>query len=70
MLKDTIDRLPEVIESLRNDLKKCNDEYNILIAKEKFNDPKNLRNVVTRMLYEIQQRMLDYLDGDLELSLK
>lgn len=70
MLKDTIERLPEVIESLRNDLDKCNAQYNILRDKQKFNDPQNLRNVVTRMLFQIQDRILDYLDGDLELSLK
>jgi hypothetical protein len=70
MLKDTIERLPEVIESLRNDLDKCNAECNILRDKQKFNDPQNLRNVVTRMLFQIQDRILDYLDGDLELSLK
>lgn len=70
MLKDTIERLPEVIESLRNDLDKCNAELSILRDKQKFNDPQNLRNVVTRMLFQIQDRILDYLDGDLELSLK
>ena len=70
MLKDTIERLPEVIKSLRNDLDKCNAEYDILRDKKKFNDPQNLRNVVTRMLFQIQRRILDYLDGDLELSLK
>jgi hypothetical protein len=70
MLKDTIERLPEVIESLRNDLDKCNAECSILRDKQKFNDPQNLRNVVTRMLFQIQDRILDYLDGDLELSLK
>jgi len=70
MLKDTIERLPEVISSLRNDLDKCNTECSILEDREKFNDPQNLRNVVTRMLFEIQERILNYLDGDLELSLK
>ena len=70
MLKDTIERLPEVIESLRNDLDKCNAECSILRDKQKFNDPQNLRNVVTRMLFQIQERILNYLDGDLELSLK
>ena len=70
MLKDTIERLPEVIESLRNDLDECNAECGILRDKQKFNDPHNLRNVVTRMLFQIQERILDYLDGDLELSLK
>jgi len=55
---------------LRNDLDKCNTECSILEDREKFNDPQNLRNVVTRMLFEIQERILNYLDGDLELSLK
>ncbi|VEU40799.1 unnamed protein product [Pseudo-nitzschia multistriata] len=70
MLKDTIERLPEVISSLRNDLDKYNAEYKNLEDKMKFNDPQNLRNVVTRMLFQVQDRILNYLDGDLELSLK
>ena len=70
MLKDTIERLPEVLSSLRKDLDSCNAEYKILSDRKKFNDAQNLRNVVNRMLFEIQDRILSYLDGDMELSIK
>jgi hypothetical protein len=70
MLKDTVERLPEVISSLRIDLDKCIVEIEILEDRRKFNDPLNLRNVVTHMLFQIKDRILNYLDGDLELSLK
>ena len=70
MLKDTVERLPEVISSLRTDLDKCIAEIEILEGRKKFNDPLNLRNVVTHMIFQIKDRILNYLDGDLEISLK
>lgn len=70
MLKDTVERLPEVISSLRTDLDKCIAEIDILEDRKKFNDPQNLRNVVTHMLFQIKGRILSYLDGNLEVSLK
>jgi hypothetical protein len=70
MLKDTVERLPEVLASLRADLDNCHAEYKTLNDRKKFTDAQNLRTVVTRMLYHIQDRILSYLDGDLELALK
>ncbi|CAB9496731.1 Dynamin-related protein [Seminavis robusta] len=70
MLKDTIERLPEVLNSLRADLDRCNAEQKTLLDRKKFNDAQNLRNIVSHMLYHIQKRMESYLDGDLAISLK
>jgi hypothetical protein len=70
MLKDTEERLPQVIASLRTDLDECNAKRKTLKDRKKFNDPQNLRIIVNRMLYCVQDRILAYLDGDLELSMK
>jgi Dynamin family len=70
MLKDTVERLPEVLSSLRTDLNRCNAEHKLLSDRKKFNDAQNLRNIVSRMLYYVQERIVSYLDGDLALSLK
>lgn len=70
MLKDTIERLPEVLSSLRADLDKCMAERKVLNDRRRFSDPQNLRNIVNQMLFEIQQRIIAYLDGDLTSSLK
>jgi Dynamin family len=70
MLKDTVERLPEVLTSLRADLDRCNTEQKLWNDRKKFNDAQNLRNSVTRLLFHVQERMVSYLDGDLALSLK
>eukprot|EP00957_Ditylum_brightwellii_P132513 10105825-Ditylum_brightwellii.AAC.1 len=45
MLKDTVDRLPEVLSSLRTDLDNCLSEQKILNERKKFTDVHNLRHV-------------------------
>lgn len=70
MLKDTAKRLPEVLASLREELDKCLKEQKVLQEKDKFNDPKELKHVVSEILWFIEKRMIAYLDGDLECSIK
>lgn len=70
MLKDTINRLPEVLASLRKDLEDCNELKRTLTEKRNLNDPNSMRLIVVNMLYQVQKRVLEYLDGDLEVTIK
>ena len=70
MIKDTIERLPEVISSIREDLDVCRDEFALLKEREKLSDPHELKLVVTQMLHSIEERLVAYLDGDLESALR
>ena len=70
MLKDTVQRLPEVLASLRKDLEACQKEERLLKERQKFNDAHTMKAVVDRMMFRIQERILSYLDGDLELAMK
>ena len=70
MLDDTARRLPEVLSSLRQELSKCQKEESILKDKLKYNDPKELKLVVSEMLWSMRRRVMSYLDGDLEASVK
>ena len=68
MLQDTILRLPEVLSSLRIDLENCLEELQALEEKEKLNDPKEVKTLVTHALQKVQERINAYLDGDLETA--
>lgn len=70
MLKDTVDRLPEVMASLREDLDRCEKDKRSLLDRQQFTDALNLKLVVNKMLFKLQHRILNYLDGDLELAMK
>jgi Dynamin family len=70
MLQDTVKRLPEVLAELRNELSSLQKEQKILEEKKKFSDPVELKSVVATILYEIEQRINSYLDGDLESAVK
>lgn len=70
MLKDTVQRLPEVLASLRADLLRCQKEQKYLKDRQNLSDPKNLRNIVNRMLFRIQEKIQSYLDGNLEVGQK
>jgi hypothetical protein len=70
MMEDTIKRLPEVLNELRSELSSLQKEKKILSEKMKFNDPNELKFVVSDILHEIEGRIISYLDGDLESSLK
>ena len=70
MLKDTLERLPEVIASLRKDLEVREAEHKVLTQRIQLNDPNNVKNTVNRMLYEVQRRIQSYLDGNLEVAMK
>ena len=70
MLEDTARRLPEVLDSLRIELDNRRKEKSALVEKLKFHDVKELKLVVSTMLSDIESRLKNYLDGDLESSLK
>ena len=70
MLSDTACRLPEVLSALREELGRSEKELKITEDKRKFQDPKNLRLIVQQVLWHIGKRIVDYLDGDLDASMK
>jgi hypothetical protein len=70
MLADTAKRLPEVIASLRLELDRCRKELSVLRDKQRFTDPQELKYIVQNMLYVLEQRLLAYMDGDLESTRK
>jgi GTPase Era involved in 16S rRNA processing len=70
MLEDTARRLPEVLTSLRKELGDCQNNLKILNEKKRFNDPSEVKLVMVQLLQRVQTRMLAYLDGDLETSVK
>eukprot|EP00923_Selenidium_pygospionis_P053396 GHVN01092496.1.p1 GENE.GHVN01092496.1~~GHVN01092496.1.p1 ORF type:complete len:876 (-),score=178.78 GHVN01092496.1:187-2814(-) len=70
MLRDTADRLPEVLGSLRKDLASCEKESKQLSEKMRFNSPAELKSVVGELLNDLKERLTSYLDGDLAVSMK
>jgi len=70
MLADTANRLPEVLAAIRTDLADCQNELLALKEKRKFNDPKEVRMIVGQVLEEVHNRIIAYLDGDLETVVK
>ena len=61
MLKDTIERLPEVLLSLRKDLSEREAEAKKIAQKLQFNEVANLKTVVGQLLVQINKKMLKYL---------
>lgn len=70
MLEDTANRLPEVLSSIRKELGSCQNELKILYERERFNDEREVKLVVGQALQKTEQRILAYLDGDLETAMK
>jgi len=70
MLADTVQRLPEVLNSLRQELASCHTEKKTLSAQERFNNPAELKSIVMQIMWHVQRRILSYLDGDLESAMK
>jgi hypothetical protein len=70
MLEDTVRRLPEVLASLRKDLDECEKEERTLKEMQKFNNPSELKLVVQKVLLAIEDKVLGYLNGDLESTMK
>jgi quinol monooxygenase YgiN len=68
MLADTAKRLPEVIKKLREELGKREKEQRELKEKQKFTDPAQLPVVATDLVFRLQERILAYLDGDLQTA--
>lgn len=70
MVNDTILRLPEVLASLRRDLEVCEKEQQVLMKKQKFSDPTELKFVAQELLLSVEEKILGYLDGDLQSAMK
>ena len=70
MLKDTIERLPEVLISLRKDLDERVANRKRLKDQEVYQEEHSLRLVVQDMVLKIQDKVLGYLDGDLQSAIK
>ncbi len=68
MLEDTARRLPEVLSSIRKELGKCQNELKALKERERFNDPKEVKLLVSQVLQAVERKMHEYLDGDLETA--
>jgi hypothetical protein len=70
MLADTAKRLPEVIKKLREEKNKREKEQRELKEKQKFTDPAQLRVVATELVFHLKDRVMSYLDGDLQTAKK
>jgi hypothetical protein len=70
MLRDTVERVPEVLQELRRELQECVKESKALEEKLKFSDHIKLQAVVANMAYQMSDRIKAYLDGDLSAAIK
>ena len=70
MIKDTVKRLPEVLAELRKELAVLNKEKESWEGTIKLTNPMELKSIVGTILYEIEKRLISYLDGDLETAMK
>jgi Dynamin family len=70
MFKDTVHRLPEVLASLRADLETCEVEKNVLLKKKQLTDPQELKFIVQDVLLSVENKLIAYLDGDLQSARK
>eukprot|EP00854_Cymbomonas_tetramitiformis_P000619 gene619-1045_t len=70
LLDDTARRLPEVLQEIRSELASCETEYRMLTEGQRYHDPVALRLIVSDILHQVQRRIVEYLDGSLEIALK
>jgi len=70
MLEDTALRLPEVLSQIRKELRGCQKEKAVLLQREKFTNPSELKSIVGNAIWHLNKRVETYLDGDLESSMK
>ena len=70
LLGDTVSRLPEVLNELRKDLELSEKEESLMLDMRRFSDPKELRDVTRQVLLALETKLLAYLDGDLESTMK
>jgi hypothetical protein len=70
MLRDTVQRIPEVLQELRRELQECQEKRKAVEEKLKFSDPLTLIPVVSSMAIELERRIRSYLDGDLRVAMK
>ena len=70
MLKDIVERLPEVLISLREDLMKCQTEFELLEEKKKMGSASEVKLIANQMLFQIQGKLKSYLDGNLAVASK
>ncbi|KAL3911949.1 MAG: hypothetical protein SGPRY_008506 [Prymnesium sp.] len=70
MLEDTARRLPDVIRTLRDEKRRLLEEIKRLEQANKYNDPAELKNVVSDIVHELRSKIIEYLDGSLRLAQK
>jgi Dynamin family len=70
MLRDTVERIPEVMDELRRELLERHKESKILKDKLQFSDPVRLQGVVAKMVFQLNLRIQAYLDGDMNSAMK
>jgi Dynamin family len=70
MLKDTMQRLPLVADELRAKKNVYCTELEELKEKQHLTDPSHLKPIVQSFLHEVKQRIVEYLDGSLEATIK
>lgn len=70
MLIDTATRLPEVMNSLKQELLTFEEEMKVLEGKKEFHDINFLKRMIGNLLQDACTRVTDYLDGDLLTAAK
>eukprot|EP00977_Amphora_coffeiformis_P000076 scaffold19_cov169-Amphora_coffeaeformis.AAC.1 len=70
MLHNILERLPEVLVVLRQDLNGCQTELQLLEEKKKMSSPNEVKLVANQMLFQIQSKLKSYLDGNLAVASK
>lgn len=70
MLRDTAERIPEVLRELRFELAENLKERSVLKEKLQLSDPILLQGMVANMVRKLELRIIAYLNGDLVSAMK
>lgn len=70
MLQDTAQCLPDVLRELRSQLKQSEAEQRRLSQQDEYRDPKKLQLMASQVLHVLQEKILCYLDGNLQVARK
>jgi Dynamin family len=70
MLKDTLERVPLVVNELRAKMNIYRAELDTLQNKHRLTKPDELKPVVQALLHEVKQRIVEYLNGSLQATMK
>ena len=70
LLKDTLQRLPEVTSALKKEKMLLESKFESLKERVDLSDPSKVKPVANLMIKDITVRMKEYLDGDILFSMK